>query len=207
MQEFHFGIYKNKNRNLRIAFGEWNHPLTDKNEWDGYINDTVWTSSNKFTKEFLSRFSDEWEFEGRKPYDAYISEIEAFMKKIAKDAQVCVFLGSEIAYEGKTTEAWANRHLVHAEINKRLRALAQREPRLHLIDYTELITSQKDYTDSIDHMQRHIHYKAAEKANDVIRTVLGREIKQSSRLKVFVNQCRDVVTNIHVAYINFRKKK
>jgi hypothetical protein len=207
LQEFHFGIYKHKQKNLRIAFGEWNHPLTDPSEWNGYINNLVWTSSNKFTKEFLQWFADNWIFEGRKSYNTYMNELDQFMSKISPQAHVCIFLGSEIAYNGETTDAWVDRHIIHKEANERLRAYAQKNPRIHLIDYTELITSDKDYTDSIDHMQRHIHYQAAEKANEVIRNVIGQGIKMSGKFKIIMNRCRDIVTDIHVAYINYRKNR
>lgn len=202
LHEFHFGIYKNRNRDIKLAFGEWNHPMTDPKEWQGYINNTVWTSSNKFTEEFLKYFSQEWDFIGRKNYDEYIIEIERFLTMIAPEAHVCIFLGSEIPYNGKTTEAWENRHIVHKEINDRLRFLAQNNARLHLIDYTELISSPKDYTDSIDHFQRYIHYKAAEKANDLILDILGEKVKQSNKLKIIKNQLRDIVTKLHITFLN-----
>lgn len=207
LQEFHFGLYRHKQRNITIAFGEWNHPLTDPEEWDGYVNGTVWTSSNNFTRTFLEEFSKNWEFIGRKPYDEYIKELQRFLTLISPLAHVCIFLGSEIPFTGAATEAWKDRHLVHKEINNRLRAFAQSQPRVHLIDYTELISSQKDYTDSIDHLQRYVHYKAAQRANDVIFKVLGSSVKQSSKLKVMVNNLHDVITKIHVAFINYRNAR
>lgn len=205
LQEFHFGIYRHKTKNLRIAFGEWNHPLTDPAEWDGYINGTVWTSSNVFTKEFLQKFSHDWEYEGRKSYDTYIEEIKQFFAYIAPEAYVCIFMGSEIPYEGITTDAWKDRHIVHREINARLRQLATTNPRLRLIDYTDFITDNTSYTDSIDHLQRVVHYKIAQRANEIIAEVLGRGVKQSSQLKIYFNQLRDYVTKIHVAYINYKR--
>lgn len=206
LHEFHFGIYRHKDRNIKVAFGEWNHPMTDSNEWQGYINNSIWTSSNKFTHDFLSEFSQEWEFIGRKKYDDYITEIEHFLTLIAPDAHVCIFMGSEIPYNGKTTDAWENRHIIHKEINHRLRSLAKNNPRLHLIDYTELISSPKDYTDSINHLQRYIHYKAAERANEIIQNVLGAKIKQRSRLKIVTNQLRDWATYCHLKLINLKNK-
>lgn len=207
LQEFHFGIYCNKKKGYRIAFGEWNHPLTDPNEWDAYINDSVWTSSNHFTRTFLEKFSEEWEYIGRKEYDEYISELDEFMNKISPTAHVCIFLGSEIPYSGITTDAWKDRHIIHREINNRLREYEKNNPRLHLIDYTEFIRSDKDYTDSIDHMQRYIHYKVAQRANEIIRNVLGQGVNQSGKFKIILNQLRDIITNLHVALIDWRKKR
>lgn len=206
LHEFHFGIYRHKERNIKIAFGEWNHPMTDPNEWQGYIDNSTWTSSNKFTREFLVKFSQTWEFIGRKKYSDYISEIEHFLTLIAPNTHVCIFMGSEIPFQGKTTESWKNRHKVHKEINSKLRSLAKLYPRLHLIDYTELISSPKDYTDSINHLQRYIHYKAAEKANEIIENVLGVKIKQSGRLKIVTNQLRDLVTECHLMLLNLKNK-
>ena len=202
LHEFHFGIYRHRKRNIKVAFGEWNHPMTDQTEWQGYIDNTVWTSSNNFTEKFLKAFSQDWEFIGRKKYEEYIDEINRFMTMIAPTAHVCIFLGSEIPFQGKTTDAWVNRHLVHKEINDRLRLVASNNPRLHLIDYTELISSPKDYTDSIDHLQRYIHYKAAEKANEIIEKVIGEKVKQSSRLKIFRNRLRDIATVLHIMFLN-----
>lgn len=206
LQEFHFGIYHHKTQDFRIAFGEWNHPLTDPLEWDGYIRGTVWTASNRFTKEFLRKFAREWEYEGRKSYDTYIEEIRQFLTYIAPEAYVCIFMGSEIPYHGEITEAWKDRHIVHREINTRLRQLAATTPRLRLIDYTDFITDNTAYTDSIiDHLQRVVHYKIAQRANEIIAELLGNGVKQSGHFAVYYNQLRDFLTKIHIAYINYMR--
>ena len=206
LQEFHFGIYRHRTKGYKICFGEWNHPLTDPNEWEGYIHNKVWTSSNKFTRDFLEGFSKDWEFVGRKSYDEYEAEVRQFMGMVASDAHVCIFLGSEIPYEGETPDAWKDRHIVHKEVNDRLRRIAKEFPRLHLIDYTDFITSNKDYTDSIDHLQRYIHYKIAQSANNIIEEVLGAKIQQSGKMKIYKNLFRDFLTSIHIALINLKNK-
>lgn len=206
LQEFHFGIYRHRTKGYKICFGEWNHPMTDTNEWEGYIHNKVWTSSNKFTREFLEDFSKDWEFVGRKSYDEYEAEVRQFMGMVASDAHVCIFLGSEIPYEGETPDAWKNRHIVHKDVNDRLRKIAKEFPRLHLIDYTDFITSNKDYTDSIDHFQRYVHYKIAQSANNIIEDVLGAKIQQSGKIKIYKNKFRDFLTSIHIALIGIKKK-
>ena len=207
LQEFHFGQYRHKQTGIKIAFGEWNHPLTDEKEWSKYINREIWTSSNKFTLDFLKKFSKEWEFIGRKTYEQYIDELTEFCNKINPEAHVCIFLGSELPYPGKVTGAWKDRDKVHIEANQRIREFANSNPKLHVINYTNLISSSSDYTDSIDHFQRYVHYKAAQEANKIIEEVLGSEINQSSRLKILINQIRDLLTNIHIALLKKSGKK
>lgn len=205
LQEMHFGIYKHKTKGFEIAFGEWNHPLTELGEWPGYINETVWTSGNHFTKEFLQKFSEEWIFMGRQTCNQYIGRLQRFMSNISPSAKVCLFLGSEMPYEGKTTEAWKDRHIIHRELNSKIREFAKDYPQIHIIDYTNYITSTNDYTDSIDHMQRYVQFKVAIDANRYIEEVLGKSLGLSGKKKIIINRLVDFLTRIHIAILNLRK--
>lgn len=198
LHEFHFGIYKHKSTGLKLAFGEWNHPLTDPEEWDNYINNKVWTASNNFTYSFLKDFSNEWEFMGRKKYEEYIEELKIFLSLISEKATVCLLLGSEKPFLGSKSDAWFDREKIHYEINRIIREFAKDEPQVKFIDYTDFINSSHDYTDSINHFQRNVSYKIAQEVNKIIEEVMGKKIKQTSTFKILIDQTRDVISGVHM---------
>lgn len=206
LQEQHFGIYQHKTRGYKLAFGEWNHPLTDSQEWKGYISDAVWTSANKFTKDFLEQFRSEWIFLGRQTAEQYIENLRKFMLMVSPAAHICIFLGSEIPYKGEQSEAWKDRDLCHKEINQQIREFAKDYNNIHLIEYTSYVASAKDYTDSIDHFQRYVHYKVSLDINRIIAEVLGAPLKHAGKKKIVLNQLRDMLTSFHVVLLNIKKK-
>ena len=171
LTEFHYGIYRHKKSGIKLAFADWFNPITDEEKWTAYVeNNTkqVWTYDNKFTYEFLREFANQWEFLGRKSYEEYLEELKEFMGMISPNAHVCIMLGSEVPFEKATTRVWKDRHLEYRIINRMVEKYAKAEPRVHTLNYTDFIRTPDDYTDCINHYQRHIYYKVAEKCTEMI---------------------------------------
>lgn len=128
------------------------------------------------------------------------------MLMVSPAAHICIFLGSEIPYKGEQSEAWKDRDLCHKEINQQIREFAKDYNNIHLIEYTSYVASAKDYTDSIDHFQRYVHYKVSLDINRIIAEVLGAPLKHAGKKKIVLNQLRDMLTSFHVVLLNIKKK-
>lgn len=194
ISDFHQGIYKNKKTGIKIAFGDWHKPLTDVENWQAYIDNDqtkVWTYENKFTLDFLKKFNEDWEFLGRKTCDEYIEELNEFIGYLSPDSQICILLGSEIPFWEKNTGVWENRHEIYRQLNRKLEQYVISHPRVHLLNFTDYITSSNDYLDSINHFQRIVYYKAAIRLNEIIQEVMGLKLSQKSKMFLYKKMLRD----------------
>ena len=64
-------IYKKKGSGIRVVFG--GNDLTDPQNWDGLIDNTLYTGGNTFTREYLQSFSENYECVGITTPDMYVS--------------------------------------------------------------------------------------------------------------------------------------
>ena len=186
--EPNLGIYKSKKNGQRIAFGEWCYPLTDPDNWEGYINDTIPNYGNEFTKEWLVRFAEEWEFEGQITLDEYEANIRKLLTLINKEAKICLLLGSEIPFEANNQKAYVNRHLVYQSYNERFRKLSEEEPRILILDFSKFIHGQEDFLDNINHYQRRIYYEASQEARKLIQGSIGLSVKRQSVIALWIDE-------------------
>lgn len=182
LPDANLGIYRRKKDGFRIAFGESCYPLTNADYWDSYVNGNIFTAHNTFTYEWLKRFNEEYEFEGALSPDQIVAQAESLLLKLPRSTRVCYILGSEVPFEKNAQQNYEGRHLLYREINQRMRALAERNKRVLLIDVNDYIRGQQDFTNNINHFHRRVYYEIASKANEYIGSVTGEELEQKSKL-------------------------
>lgn len=185
MIEANIGIYRNKKTGIRIAFGESLYPLTDKNNWDLYINQKIFTAENKFTKEWLKEFSSKYKFEGALAPEQILQNAKLTLSKLNPSAKICYFLGSETPYLKNTQPNYNNRHLIYKQINTLFREWAKTEKRVLLVDFNNYIHTQNDFTNSINHFVRRVYFEAATTINGYISEITGNKAKQKSYLNLY----------------------
>ena len=193
MPEANLGVYQHKTSKIKIAFGEALFPLTDPKNWDGYIRGELFTSGNVFTQEWLNRFSNEWVSLGALSPDEIEDNAHTLLKQISPMAKVCYILGSETPFLGNKQPNYEGRHLLHAEINRRMRSLAERENRVFLIDVNDYIRGQRDFTNNINHFQRRIYYEMALKANAIIAECTGAPVSEKGRFYLWSRILADLL--------------
>ena len=180
--EPNLGVYRRKSNGLLIAWGEYLFPLTDRNNWKGYIDGSIFGAGNHFTEEWLKEFSEKYEFVGRLLPEQFIGQMDNLLEKLQPNAVVCLLLGSEIPYESNTEKAYADRHIYYKEINEKLREYVKTHDRVRLLDFNDYLKSYRDFTDNINHYHRNIYYAASHKANEYIFEATGQKVKEMGKL-------------------------
>lgn len=193
MIEPNLGIYRRKSDGFRIAFGECQYSLTDPTNWQRYINNELFTADNTFTREWLEVFSEKYVFEGSLTPNQIIENVHTLLSKLPKNTKVCFILGSETPFEKNTQENYIDRHLIYKEMNQLYRNLAKLNERILLIDVNDFIQSQKDFTNNINHFQRHIYYKIAMKANEYIEAETGSKLRIKNKSYLYFHQFIDII--------------
>lgn len=198
--EPHLGIYRNKNNGRKFAWGHWDRPLTDKSNWESFINGTCFTHDNHFSEHDLEVFAENYEYIGRQPASEYIENIRVLFSRLSPNVHVCIALGSEMPFLNDPRHVYENRHLINKEYNDALREYAKTNSRLYLLDFNVFLKGQSDFTNSISHFCRRVYYDAAQVANYYIRQVSGLEIKQKDLDSIRKD------SQLHVIYRRFRNR-
>ena len=183
--EGNLGIYRRKKDGYLLAYGEWCYSLTDENNWPLYINNKIYTGGNRFTENWLRSFSDKYEYVGRITPTKVVENILSLLNKLPQTTSLCLMLGSEIPYEMNTSYPYQKREEYHQELNAKLKQLAEREKRLYLINFSDYIHSQEDFTNNINHFQRRVYFEVSKSANQIIAQVTGKSLKEEGELKRF----------------------
>lgn len=180
------GIYKNRITGRMFAYGGlWDKPLTDKKYWDAYVNNEVFTGDNKYTYDFLERFSAKYEFVGRQSPTEYVENLRKLLQVLPSHTFLCILLGSEIPHLENKHSFLVERHIINKQYNDAIKHLASSEPRVGVIDFTAFVKDQSDYADRITHFSRRVYFEAAIEANRIIEEKTGRNYMKSRFLLFF----------------------
>lgn len=203
--ESNLALYKRKSDGFVIAFGEWPNDLTDKKNFDKFINGDLHTYNNKYTLEWLESFSNTWEYLGPQTPKQYIQNIETLLKKINPKAKICLILGSETPYIANKFKTYENRDRVHKQFNDALKKFAQTSNRVLLLDINKFIHNQNDFTNNIDHFQRRVYYELSQEANKFIEETLGGKLQYKNQIKKFfeyyIPRIKGYIYNISPSFI------
>lgn len=193
MSEPNMGIYRNREKGFKIAFGEYVYPLTDPKYWDAYVNKTIFTADNHFTYQWLKDFNERYEFMGRLTPQETVENIKILLSKINKNAKLCLMLGSTMPYLKNTQKNYENRHNDFENLNRILKTAFQHDDRVLFIDFNEYLKGQNDFINNINHFQRHIYYQAATQANKYISMITGAKVKQKNRVYLWMHALIDKI--------------
>lgn len=191
--EPNLGIYERKRDGFLIAFGEHSYPLTDPQNWPGYIRGTLFTAQNSFTREWLEQFQSKWVFKGALTPSEITSNAQKLLSLVSSQTRVCFILGSETPFLANNQFNYNGRHLVYAEMNTLFRQLADHDPRVFLLDINRYIRSQDDFTNNINHFKRRVYYDMAQTAQKYIAIASGEKINTRGKLYLWRRSVIDAI--------------
>lgn len=161
------GLYKRKKDGILIAFGNRNYDITNPGNTSGYINGTIPTNGFSFTPEIISTFSNEWEYVGGTSPELLISNLNTIISNLKGNPHIILTLGSELEYS-KSTDDFKYAAKYHKAINPTIRAWANGKDNISLIDFTNLVDSEDDYIDCVNHFTKKIYVRIADLINRII---------------------------------------
>ncbi|MBR6465548.1 MAG: hypothetical protein IKS82_03840, partial [Bacteroidales bacterium] len=143
---------------------------------------------NKFSREYLEEFAGKYEYLGPLDEKGYVENLKVLMNKISPKTHLCLILGSEIEYEGKTTPAYVNRAEKHKKFNDAIREFVSGNSRIHLINITDYIEGQDSFSDNINHFQRKVYFQMSQRVSDIIAEVTGVKFREISPFKRYLKK-------------------
>lgn len=185
LTDANLGLYRKKKGGQIFAFGEYLYPMTDEKMWDKYLNKEVYTANYTFKREDLQKIADEYEFLGRLTPEEIAKNLKFIYEHIKPDTELIILLGCEREYKDNILPAWNDRHNHHKKINKAVRAEFDGCENVTLFDVNEYITSDDDFSDSINHYKKRIYYLMAQKFTEMINAKAQKDVaRQTSKAKL-----------------------
>ena len=161
------GIYRRKETNELISLCESFYDLTDKENFDKYINKTIFTSNINFTEEDLTSFANKYEYIDNSDCSITIESLDTIYRNIHPSVFVLI-LPTEREYPGDTVPSYENRHIFHRALNEKIHGWAEDKPEIILLPIDKYIHDPKDFTNSINHFVKRVYFDLA---NDLIKIV------------------------------------
>ena len=189
------GLYRNKETDTIIAFGEYVYPITDINLWDKYINGEIPSSGVRFSREELEKFANKYEFVGRISTDRIIDNIKYIRSKMSKKTTLVLLTGAEIAYKENKLENYKDRHLFNQELNRKLEVLQDKSNNVHLIKFGDYVHKQSDFYNNINHFIKPIYYEIAKAMINEINSISSEKeyyVRSSGRIYAFLAHMKQI---------------
>ena len=168
LADCNLGVYRRKETGERVAFVPGFYPMTEEANWPKYIGKEIYTSRFVFTEEFLRWFSGHYSFEGILTPEQILQNIRFIREKLSPDTLLILILGVEIPFEKNKNPAYEGRHLVHREVNERIKKFAAENPNVAYLDINRYIKGQESFYDQFNHFVQEVYY---EMAKDLVRIV------------------------------------
>lgn len=168
------GIYINKNNGHYIEYGYINCDLTNEENWDKILS-SIPEDLKEQNKKILSELKNEYTFAGNPPIDLLIQNLKYIIEHLSPSTNLILILGSEIETNKllKGYEAACDNNKL---VNESVRKFVTEYKNIDIIEISELITSDDDYTECINHFSRTIYAKIAKKIVDIVNSKLDKKI-------------------------------
>ena len=153
-----YGEYRCKRTGENILFGEWPFDATKEGYKPNENNIGFGIDRSK-----LAAFREDYEYVGRASPEKQAARISRIVDKLLKEgALVCLLLGSEKKHEGEKQLSLVDGEAYAKRVNNVLISKYSSDGRVFLVNPTEFIQSQNDYSNSIQHYSRNIYKMIAD---------------------------------------------
>lgn len=197
LADANLGVYRRKETGERFAILEYIHPITDPASWPGLIAGEYNCAGFRFTEEILRAFSEKYEFLGRNTPEQIVENLRYIREHLSDGCMLVVMLGGELYYEKNTFEAYQDRHIVHKKINEAVRAWAEGQVNVRLMDVNRYLVDQSSFYDHFNHYIKPVYYALAGEMVDIVNECTGGNVRESSRMKMLMIRAKEILAPVY----------
>ena len=167
------GLYINKFDGTYAEYGYTNCDITDENNWDKVLS-SIPEEAKEQNKLILKSFKNEYTFAGNPPVDLVMQNLKYIREHLDPKTQLILVLGSEKPTDKylEGYEGMAERHII---MNKYVREFAKKYDNIDLLELTNLIQSDDDYNECINHFSRRVYADFAKEIVELVNKKLGKK--------------------------------
>lgn len=193
LTDCNLGVYRRKDTGERLAFVEYLHPVTDPANWPGLISGQYPTAGFKFTEDILRKFSENYEFLGRNTPEQIVENLTYIRRNLPEGCVLTVMLGGELYYEKNTFEAYMDRHIVHKTVNAAIRAWAEGQRNVRLMDVNRYLKDQSSFYDHFNHYIKPVYYALAAEMVEIVNEATGSQLRETSKMKMVLIRLKEAL--------------
>ena len=190
------GLYQEKKSKAVVAFGEFTNDLTKKENWEKVLAGEVFTANCRFTEPELRSISENYTFLERIKVPEIVRNLDFIREHIDKDSLLVLCLGSETAYDNNRQAAYNDRHVFHAELNQAIRTWSKDKSNVALLDVNKYIHSQQDYTNNINHFQKHIYYWLSTELISIIEQYTSEKLTLATKTEMVTKRALNILRKV-----------
>ena len=200
-------VYKSKSTGKLIPYGLYNLPMTDRKNWNNYVNRNVMTARSHFDLSELEEFEREFEQIEYKP-DMVVKNLQSIMDEVHKinsRTKFVILLLGEMPYRHNEKDRYMmeGKEITHRAINNAIRQHFKKNDDIYLLDINKYIYKQSDYFDNINHYSKLVYYHMAQEFIQYLSDQDGIEISVKPKsVAVWENIKRNVIYK----YLFIKKK-
>lgn len=161
------GLYRRKETGEVVAFGEYCYDLTDRDNWKGYIDGTIFHANCQFSEKILEEFSNKYEYIGRMTPEQVLDNLMFIRKNMPRNTILVLFLGVELPYPDNTQKSYEDRHLYHQRLNALVRQWAENEENVTVQEFGDFVKSPREMFNNINHFIKPVYYHMAQRVIDI----------------------------------------
>ena len=169
----HSGLYMNKKNGEYVIFGFAECDITDENNWESLLS-TIPENMKEKNLVMLKDFKENYTFLGNPPVEEIIKNLEYIRKNLSEKTQLIIILGSEIPTE-KIQPGYKDMANKHSILNRAVEKFAENYKNITLINLTDFIKDDEDYTTCINHFSRRVYVEMAKAFANIANEKLGQE--------------------------------
>ncbi len=158
----HSGLYINKTDGTYIVFGYANRDITNPDNWEKTVAN-IPEAYRAANIQALKDFSQKYRFAGEVPTEEILKNLEYIKENLDPKTKLILILGSEKECS-KTLDGYEDLAQRHAKINREVEKFAQSHG-VEIINLTDFIDSDDDYTTCINHFERKVYLKLGTKCS------------------------------------------
>lgn len=166
LQATYRGIYINKTNGKYAEYGYANCDVTDEKNWDTVLA-SIPENMKEQNREVLRQFKNDYEFAGNPPIELVLKSLKYIRENLDKKTHLILILGSEIETE-KELEGYHGVCEKHKILNKYVREFVKQCENTDIVEITDFIKSDDDYSECINHFARRIY---AELAGQIVKDI------------------------------------
>ena len=166
------GLYINKRNGTYVEYGYANCDITDESNWDKVLS-TIPAEFIEANKMLLRAFREEYVFAGDPPIELVLQNLKYIRSHLDDKTHLILILGSEI-HTDKALEGYEGRAEKHTILNKYVREFVKEYDNISILELTDLIKSDDDYSECINHFSRRVYYDFAQEIVSIVNNKLGK---------------------------------
>ena len=160
------GIYINKVNGHYAEYGYTNCDITQESNW-AKVLEPIPDEYKEQNMYVLADFKKNYVFAGNPPIELIIQNLNYIREHLNKKTNLILILGSEKDTK-KVIEGYEGICQTHILLNKKVREFASKFDNIDLVEITDLIQSDDDYTDCIHHFSRRVYAELAKVIINII---------------------------------------